>query len=146
MSWITPIIDRTQTDVDYAKANQNSSSDLKGAWNISDVNRIIDNTIYLRDILKNYNYDVGFDNQSHVTESDFPYILSFMKILKDNVNSVVNCFYKYNNPTINYSNTFNFNDANNIEINLNITNTLLENMINELLYSGEPYCSDTITL
>ena len=144
--WTTPITDRTANDVAYAKANQNESADLKGAWNISDANRVINNTIYLRDLLNQYGYTVEFDDQPLLTEADFPYRDSVIKVMKDNINAVVNAFYEFNNPTIMYGTTASYTGANTMEINLDITNTLLENLISNLLYCGEPYSGDTITL
>ena len=55
-------------------------------------------------------------------------------------------FYKFNNPTIVYGTNASYTGANTMEINLDITNTLLENLISILLYCGEPYAGDTITL
>ena len=54
MTWTTPITDRTFEDVKYAFENQNLSTDLKGAWNVSDTTRIINNMLYLRNLIKQY--------------------------------------------------------------------------------------------
>jgi hypothetical protein len=146
MPWITPITDRIQEDVDFAKENQSSTSDLKGAWNISDINRIIDNTIYLRNLLFENGYNITIIEQSHIVESDIPYITSFIKVLKDNIKSLVDGFYSRGNPVIDYSQFPTFTMANNLEINLEITNSLLNSMIAELKYCGEPKCNDDIIL
>ena len=50
------ITDRTLQDVEYAKANQNSSEDLKGAYNNSDLNRVEAKVKELEGLLKSYNY------------------------------------------------------------------------------------------
>lgn len=50
------ITDRTLQDVEYAKAHQNSSEDLKGAYNNSDLNRVEAKVQELKEILKSYNY------------------------------------------------------------------------------------------
>lgn len=146
MSWTTPITDRTEDDVTYALENQDSVSDLKGAWNISDANRVIDNSIYLRDLLNSYGYTVSFADQPHLTVSDFPYITSVIKLMKDNIQLLLDAFYTEGNPSLTYSQYANYNSANSMEINLDITNTLLENMIAELIYCGEPYSGDDIIL
>ena len=48
------IFDRTYTDVQYARNNPNSSEDLKGALNISDLNRLEEWCLYFKDILSEY--------------------------------------------------------------------------------------------
>ena len=137
MAWTTPITDRTQADVTYAKANQNNVSDLKGAWNISDANRIIENTIYLKDLLIANGYPCSITNQALFVETDLPYVESKMKILKDNVQSVIDSFYKAtNHPIIVYGMNFNYQNANDLELDLDLTNQLLQNMILELKYCG----------
>ena len=58
MSWSSPIFDRTLSDVEYAFQNQSSALNLKGAWNISDANRVIDNCKYLETLLNDLGYTV----------------------------------------------------------------------------------------
>ena len=45
--WSEPITDRSQSDISYAKENQNGSTDNKGALNYNDLNRIENNFKYL---------------------------------------------------------------------------------------------------
>ena len=139
MAWITPIIDRTQQDVLYALANQNSTDNLKGAWNISDVNRIINNIDYLNTKLLEQNYTSGVSTQNNFVMTDLPYVNSKIDIIRNNVNKIVDCFYKMNNPNIRYGTVFDYNDANTLEINLKITNDLLESLIALFKYSGTFY-------
>lgn len=62
--WITPIFDRTRADVDYALSKieewrENGSTDvyeLKGCLNVSDINRIENNILYLSDNLSKLYY------------------------------------------------------------------------------------------
>lgn len=51
MSWTTPITDRTQEDVTYARTHQDSSKYLKGAFNYTDWNRVRNNYYYLVSLL-----------------------------------------------------------------------------------------------
>lgn len=136
MSWITPIIDRSLSDVEFAMLNQNSTVNLKGAWNISDANRVISNTIDLNNRLTEYNFGVVLTPIPLFVETDLPYVTSKMKIIRDNVNKVSNAFYKLNHKTIVYGDVFSYVDANTLEINLKSTNDLLENMISNFRYSG----------
>lgn len=146
MAFVTPIIDRTQADVLYAIINQNSVSDLKGALNISDINRIINNSIYLRDLLIANGFTPSFLNQSLFIETDIPSITSKIDVIRDNVRTLVNSFYTLNNPTITYGNTLNYNDINIIENNILITNSLLQGLINELKLCGYTTCGEDIQL
>lgn len=136
MSWSTPIIDRSLSDVEFAMLNQNSTANLKGAWNISDANRVINNTIYLNDRLTEYGYGVTLTPIPLFIETDLPYVVSKMKIIRDNVNKVSNAFYKLHHKTIVYGDVFSYVDANTLEINLKSTNDLLESMISCFKYSG----------
>lgn len=136
MAWIEPIIDRTQEDVLYAMANQGLDQDLKGAWNVSDVNRIINNINYLHSLLGFYGYNSTITQQNDFIMSDLPHVNSKIDVIRNNINTIINSFYKRNNPTIRYGDVFDFNDANTLEMNLKITNDLLESLIAELKYSG----------
>lgn len=64
MTWSEPIFDRTQADVDFAikkiqewkNSGATNITDLKGCFNVSDLNRIEDNTRYLSDKLSELYY------------------------------------------------------------------------------------------
>jgi hypothetical protein len=147
MAWSTPIFDRQLSDVEYAMLNQNSTSDLKGAFNISDANRIINNTIYLRDLLNLYGYDVEqFPNQTLLTETDLPHVNSVIEVMKSNIIKVVDAFYKDGNPEITYGNILDYISVNAMELNLNITNTFLESMIASVILCGNYISGQSILL
>ena len=47
VSYITPITNRTQADVEYARQNQSDLTNKnKGAWNYTDCNRVCNNLKY----------------------------------------------------------------------------------------------------
>lgn len=57
VSYITPITNRTQADVDYARQNQaDLENKNKGAWNYTDCNRVCNNLKYAAE----YMYEQGF--------------------------------------------------------------------------------------
>ena len=57
VSYITPITNRTQTDVEYARQNQSDLTNKnKGAWNYTDCNRVCNNLKYAAE----YMYEQGF--------------------------------------------------------------------------------------
>lgn len=140
MAFITPIVDRTAEDVLYAMQNQNSTSNLKGAWNISDVNRIIQNVNHLKTLLESEGYSITIIPQSNFVMADLPYVNSKIDILRNNVNAIVNAFHKLNNPSIRYGNILDYTDANTLELNLQITNNLLEGLISSYRYCGTFIC------
>ena len=56
-NYITPIMNRTQADVEYARTHQNDLVNKnRGAWNYTDLNRICNNLKYAAE----YMYDQGF--------------------------------------------------------------------------------------
>lgn len=98
MAWITPIIDRTQADVnlvlEYDNIGYNKltpeqkavwNAGMKGALNASDLNRIENNTKFVASILGLYNLNVKTNWQmSNVPRnSDFNRILSNLNAVKD---------------------------------------------------------------
>lgn len=98
MSWITPIIDRTQADVnlvlEYDNIGYNNltpeqkavwNAGMKGALNASDLNRIENNIQYLASVLELYNLNIKTNWQmSDVPRNnDFNRILSNLNALKD---------------------------------------------------------------
>lgn len=146
MAWTTPINDRTQSDVDYALANQSATIDLKGAWNVSDANRVIDNTLYLKERLNAQGYYFTYTPQSHIAEADFPYKISFVNVMKDNINNMIAAFYSSGNPVIGYNMNPNYITANSIETNLKITNELLVLMIQSFRVCGTFNCGTSFRL
>lgn len=57
VNYITPITDRTQADVEYARQHQNDLINKnKGSWNYTDINRICNNLKYASE----YMYEQGF--------------------------------------------------------------------------------------
>lgn len=57
VSYITPITNRTQADVEYARQNQSDLTNKnKGAWNYTDCNRVCNNLKYAAE----YMYEQGF--------------------------------------------------------------------------------------
>lgn len=142
MAWITPIIDRTLSDVQYAIANQNDVSNLKGAFNIYDIDRIINNVEHLKILLNEYGYFPVITPLPSLSEGDLPYLSTVIDVLRTNVENVVESFYQLNNPTIRYGNVFDYNDANSLEINLKITNDLFASMIASIKYAGTFYAGE----
>ena len=65
--WISPIHDRKQSDVDYAKARIQAGyndTELKGCFNVTDINRIENNVRYIADRLNVLKYTNTIETKS----------------------------------------------------------------------------------
>lgn len=140
--WITPIKDRTLADVQYAIANQNLVSDLKGAYNLSDIDRVMENVVYLRDLLNDYGRFPVVTALPVLVEADLPYLSLVMDVLRTNVVNVRDAYYQLGHPLIRYGTEFNYTDANALEESLYLTNLLLQSMISTIKYSGTFYSGE----
>jgi len=96
MAWVEPVFDRTQTDVDFAKAQiqiwisqqMGYTHDLKGCLNLTDINRIEGNIKYLNDRLTELYYSPGavsktWDHNGLPTASDVRRILNNVQLIID---------------------------------------------------------------
>jgi hypothetical protein len=165
MAWSTPIIDRTQADVDYIKSiierirligytnltaqekNDWESATLKGTLNVGDLQRIEDNISYLSTTLTSYGFNVPIVTGSAWTVNSIGYVDDLDRI-KNNIISLVNGFYNdLNNPTITTgSRAMNFTIANQLEQVIYNTRVLLDNMILSFKPCGTFNCGATIFL
>jgi len=149
MSWIEPIVDRTQSDVDRLiqlsiKINSlgwanvspedrvewliGSDGNIKGAINDSDLNRMECNTKFLVDKLRTeFGITIDIDESNPLWNKTIIPLLSNINRIRDNVVATVGGSYPITGtPTIEYNNPLNWDDANDIERNLyDLYNTLL---------------------
>lgn len=146
MSWSTPIVDRTYADVLYAINNQTATIDLKGAWNISDANRLIDNIEYLKGQLNGYNVYPVITPITPFVQSELPYASLKITTLRTNIINLVNSYYKMGHPLIRMGRILDYTDANAMELNLKLTNDLFESMVKLYKYSGTFNSGQSIVL
>lgn len=119
---------------------------IRGAWNCIDINRVIDNTIYVRDYMQSIGFPVSFPDQVHCVVEDLPTKTSVMYTCKSNILTLIASFYG-DYPEIDVTKTtFNYEDANALELTLWMLKDGIERMINSLLYCGTFYSGDTIML
>jgi len=129
------IYDRTQSDVDYALNHQDSSTDLKGAYNYSDLNRIETWCAYLATQLNSYNYSVNITTKTNWNMSDFP-TKSELARIKNNVISLRDAFSAIASIPENME-KMTYQKANQIEKAIYDLNLSLYGMISSFWYSGE---------
>ena len=93
------IFDRTQADVTYAKENQSSENNLKGAYNYTDLNRIEQWCAYLATELSNIGYQITITTKTDWTGDDFP-TANQLERIRSNVSNLKAVFYANTNvPT-----------------------------------------------
>lgn len=145
MAWIQPIFNRTLADVTALKEligqinaigwdNLTLTSKTewlatsKGAFNFSDLNRIEDNIIYMRDQINALGgTPIVIDTSNPVWGVDDIPFLSNINRIRDNVGVLIDAFYILpTTPTIEYNNPLNWDDANDIEKNLQDMYTILQ--------------------
>lgn len=134
------IYDRTQSDVDYALNNPDSSSLLKGAYNYNDLNRIETWCEYLAQQLNSYNYYVDITVKTNWTMEEFPTKVQ-MKRIRDNVQKLKNAFMSYTSVPASLE-KMTYQKANDLEKVLYELDTLINNMIASFYYSGEVFAGE----
>lgn len=98
-NWITPIYDRTESDVSYAKEQLKRYRldptvpivDLKGCYNISDINRVENNSEFLKDLLNSKGYQISIFVKTDWAYSDTPIKRELDRIIY-NVNAIHKAF------------------------------------------------------
>jgi len=88
--WRQPIIDRTLSDVEYAK-NFSSEEDLKGTLNVSDWIRITENIYYLSELLTKYGYKVKVKCKIDWSKDYIPRV-SDVEQIKTDINSLKSAY------------------------------------------------------
>lgn len=138
MPFITPIYNRTSADAVTAKANQDSASDLIGALNVSDLNRIESNTEWMHDQLLSYGYSTTVvDIKTDWVEADLMYLDDIDRI-RQNVKNVVEAYYALaDNPEITLGDDkLTTTHINTLEHNLYNLNIVLQRMLESFRRSG----------
>lgn len=134
------IYDRTQSDVDYAINNPQSSSFLKGAYNYVDLNRIENWCAYIAEQLNSYNYSVSIETKTDWLMSDFP-TKTQMKRIRDNVERLKNAFTAITEVPSNMD-KMTYKKANDLERVLYEINKFIANMESSFIYSDEVFAGE----
>ena len=150
------ITDRTQTDVDYvirlsqkgwsgmtAEEKAEWESDLKGAYNASDLNRVGNAVNYVAGRLEDAGCTVSVNPKIDWLESDIPTESSMEQYLK-NVETIRNTLtVPSNTPNVpDDMEGLTYEEANDIERILLAVDALITNMINAYFYSNEIVCGE----
>ena len=72
MTWKTPIFDRTEADVEYARAHPDEITALKGAYNYEiDLNRVEGNCQFIAEALQRQGYKIEIITKEDWTNTDW---------------------------------------------------------------------------
>lgn len=122
------IYDRTEADI----INKTS----KGYYNYNDINRIEEWTLYIQEILNNYNYPITLEIKMNWNRKDFLYVKEINRI-KRNVERLKETYITYNTtPKLSYEGNMDFIEANRIEKILKDLDKILEAMESNFIYAG----------
>jgi hypothetical protein len=148
VTWIEPVFDRTQADVEYAMrqmaewraTGKTNTFDLKGCLNVNDINRIENNIAYLATNLSSlYYFSVPvtktWERTQIPTSDDVDRILN-------NVRELNEAFYQSPESPPVPDGLFTISQVNDLEENLYQLKTMLDNMISSFKQSGAFECGE----
>lgn len=142
MSWIEPIYDRTQADVDLIRLEPTNENN-KGAYNYTDLNRIENNCEVVMNLLNNsgfFYYPITIQTKTDWVVSDIPTIGEINRI-RNNIITLKNGMYvgeEYEN--IEFSNTMDYIKANILEKDLKLIKDIIDSCMRELRKCHTFYC------
>ena len=131
------IFDRTQDDVDYANTHLDDTDNLKGNYNVSDLNRVETKVRQLTDILTSYGYSV-----INITKTNWDTIENFTvedaQRYLGNIQRLINAYViTPSTPTLpSEMEELTFQEANSIEKILYDIDLLIDNMEASFIYCG----------
>lgn len=141
--WISPVRNRTQADVDYAIAqikSGNNSSEFKGCFNVTDINRIENNTRYIADRLNVLKYTNSVETKSWDMYG-LPNITEVTRLI-NNVLKLINEYYAPADAPDLPTTLLTFEQVNNLETILYLIKHLIDNEENEYRHCGTFNCGE----
>jgi hypothetical protein len=141
--WISPVQNRTQEDVDYAISqikSGNNSSEFKGCFNVTDINRIENNTRYIADRLNVLKYTNTIETKSWDMYG-LPNITEVTRLI-NNVSKIISAYYKPADAPNLPSTLLTYEQANALEKMLYMIKHLIDNEENEFRHCGTFNCGE----
>lgn len=118
--------------------------DLKGCFNLLDLNRIEGNIAYLAEKMESYSYPCNIHDK-HWTNVDMPNQNDMSRII-DNIRNLINAFYSPDDPPSLPTTMISYSDINAIEENLYLIKQLLDCMQSSFKKLGTIKCGSTMFL
>ena len=141
--WISPIYNRTQEDVDYAKSQiklGNNSAIYKGCFTVSDINRIENNCRYIADRLNVLLYTNSITTKvwdmyglPNITE---------VKRLINNADALIKAYHQSEDAPALPETLLTYAQVNALERNLYLIKHLIDNEENEFRHCGTFNCGE----
>ena len=142
-TWTTPVYDRTQADVDYAKyqlAQKINNIEYKGCFNATDMSRIENNIQYLSDILISLYYFNSLTTRTWGKNG-----LPYQSYIDNIINNISILWEKWGKPpdAEDLPNTLlTYEQVNNIEKNIFLLKEMLDDMASSFRECGTFECGE----
>lgn len=137
------IYDRTQSDVDYAISQiqkGNTRTELKGCFNVVDINRIENNVRYIADRLNILKYTNNIETKSWDMYG-LPNVTEVTRLI-NNVSKIITAYYKPVDAPDLPTTLLTFEQVNVLEKNLNMIKRLIDEEENEYRHCGTFNCGE----
>lgn len=146
--WISPIYDRTQSDVDFAlskiaewkKSGNTNVYELKGCMNATDINRIENNIKYLSEHLSELYYFPHTTSKTWNVDG-LPDINDINRIIQ-NIHKTISAFFQSNDAPNIPDTMLTYEQVNDIEKNLFLIKNILDNMVKSFRECGTFECGE----
>lgn len=147
-SWIEPIFDRTQGDVDFAlaqisewkKNGSTGTSELKGCLNVTDLNRIENNIQFLSDRLNSLYYFSVVDTKTW-DRSMLPTITEIERIIR-NIRMLISSYFQSDDAPVVPDTMVTYEQVNHIEENLHLIKNIIDDMVSSFRECGTFNCGE----
>lgn len=142
-NWVSPVRDRTQSDVDFAKeqlALGNNTADFKGCLNYTDLTRIENNTRYIADRLNVLKYTNTIETKSWTIQG-IPDITAITRII-NNVSEIMDAYYRPDDAPDLPDTLLTYTQVNDVEQILYMIKHLVDEEENAFRYCGTFNCGE----
>lgn len=141
--WISPVQNRTQNDVDYAISqikSGNNLSELKGCFNVTDINRIENNIRYIADRLNVLKYTNTIETKSWDMYG-LPNITEITRLI-NNVSKIITAYYRPADAPQLPNTLLTYEQVNALEKMLYMIKHLIDEEENEFRHCGTFNCGE----
>lgn len=141
--WISPVHDRKQIDVDYAKARLESGiniSELKGCFNVTDINRIENNIRYIADRLNVLKYTNTVETKSWDMYG-LPNVTEITRLI-NNVSKLITAYYRPADSPDLPNTLLTYTQVNDLEKMLYMIKHLIDTEENQFRVCGTVICGE----
>lgn len=141
--WMSPVHNRTQSDVDYAKARIKAgynASEMKGCFNVSDINRIENNVRYIADRLNVLKYTNTIETKSWDVYG-LPDVTEISRLI-NNVSKLITAYYRPANSPDLPNTLLTYEQVNALEKNLYMIKNLIDTEENQFRFCGTITCGE----